>query len=614
MEVNNSNPHHRFYEFLPKLVDAIDNYIREAEGHSKKHEQQLKELRTLANQISAKCEKDSFVNFDPAATLIKMKQEAILSNERKFLRSYSFSKLIRQIFYSNIEIREANDLSNIQSTVLSEADSSNCQRDVDQILDNQNQYLSRSPPLNFLVDSSLRPIYSTYFHLYEPKYFPSTHKAINSYYISSLLPILIRANQTSSISAYESELVSTKDILLYLIEYSLNSRTEYELFELERKLPNPQVIQDSSLYLQKKDELDNIVKSFTEIIKNYDRQFENFKNVFDHLLKKMESQNKLISDSQKKLSTLHKRVETVTSSFRALMFIDQVFKNQQTPKPISGPIQPSIVSLFQPIIEWSGIQDAILDIVTSDAPADQDLDNSVADLNAYLTKLRNVRNHLFEKEKSKEVELGNSRVQFTSRNSNIDFDLINKFEDSNQSMEKLHNDAFKENMDRIKIITETSNEYGWHFCSVSRIIERKPISNLIEPMISLSDPSKIETDNSEIKRRMQEVAKLESLLNKREEEFQSDEKNILDFKNVRLKEEKERKEKTKTLTIAAIDEKYTETRMFVTCTNCDNIGEFVAKPCKHMICKKCFEKSKKKRTSYCPFCGQVVDKFTKINW
>ena len=135
----------------------------------------------------------------------------------------------------------------------------------------------------------------------------------------------------------------------------------------------------------------------------------------------------------------------------------------------------------------------------------------------------------------------------------------------------------------------------------------------MEPIINLSDPSKIENDNSEIKRRMQEIDELKILLKKREDEIEADKKLIFEFSSERKEEEKVKKEKAKTLTIAAIDEKYTEARMFITCMNCDAPSEFLAKPCKHKICKKCHEKSKKKKT-HCPVCGQSVEKFIKLNW
>lgn len=610
---SNIKTQHRFYEFLPKLVDLIGNYIKDSAGISEKHEQLIKDLQNLASEIRIQCEKKSFVKFDPFIMLDKMRHNAVSKGDRKFLRSFFYARKIRQMFFSNQEIRNANLISSFQSTFLSETSISNYQKEVDKILENQNQSLSRSPPLNCLVDSCLRPIYSTYFHLYEAKYFPSTHKAINSYYLSSLLPIIIRGNPASSVSAYESELISTKDMLDYLIEYSINSRTEYELFELNRKHPNLKVVMKSPPYIQKKEELDNVVKLFLDMMKNYDLQFENLKNVFYQRLTKMEEQNELVEEGRKKLSTLHKRVETVRSSYRILRYIDQIFKSQHAPKPMSGPIQPSLISLFQPLLDWSSIQDAIYDILTSDSPTIQDFDKCITDLNTYNTKLRNALSHLYDKEKSKEDELNISRAQFSSRSANFDLDTAKKFDESYKTMEKLRNDAFKDNIARLKEKSDAKHEYDWHVCSISRITERKPIANLMEPIINLSDPSKIENDNSEIKRRMQEIDELKILLKKREDEIEADKKLIFEFSSERKEEEKVKKEKAKTLTIAAIDEKYTEARMFITCMNCDAPSEFLAKPCKHKICKKCHEKSKKKKT-HCPVCGQSVEKFIKLNW
>lgn len=615
MDAKNGKRKSRFYEFLPDLVDIIDDCIKYTASSSEKYDQQLKDLHSTISQIRNNIEKKSFVNFDPVAFLDDMNQDAIKHGNRNFRKSYNYIKKIRQIFFSNQEIRNANLISSFHSTILSNADSSEYQEKIDHLLENQNQSLSRSPALNSLVDSSLRPIYSTYFHLYEPKYFPSSHKEINSYYISSLLPILIKGNSTSSISAYESELINTKDMLEYLISYSVNSRTEYELFELRRKLPNPKAIMDSPIYLQKKDELDNVVKLFQDMLANYDRQFDNLKNVYYQRLKKAEDENIRVTEEKMKLSILHKKVETVSSNFRVLKYINDVFENQQdNSKPMAGPIQPSLTSLFQPLREWSDIQDSLFDTLNCDIPSLKDMETCLSDLTNYDTKLQNALSILYNKEKLKEAELNNSHSQLNARNANFDMELYSKLDETEKRMDKIHNDAFQDNMERIRKKSETKNVFDWHVCSISRIIERKPISNLMEPLINLSDPSRIENDNSEIKRRMKEIDELNLLLKKRQEEIENDRKIILDFSNERKEEEKVKKEKAKNLTIAAIDEKYTEARMFVSCMNCDSLSEFLAKPCKCKICKKCFEKSKKKRTSYCPVCGQVVEKFIKINW
>lgn len=608
---SSTKDNHRFYEFLPKIVDVIDNYIRECGIVSEKREQQIKDLQNFATQIRALCEKRCFVNFDPFIKLDIKRHEAVLRNDKKFLKSYFYSRKIRQMFFSNQEIRNANLIANFQSATLSEKSLSSYQKKVDKILEKQSQNLSRSPPLNCLVDSSLRPIYSTYFHLYEPKHFPTTHKAINSYYLSSLLPLIIRMNPASSIAAYESELVSTKDMLEYLLEYSVRSRTDYELFELSRKHPVSKVIMNSSPYLQKKEELDNAVKIFLDMMKNYERQFSNLKNVFYHRLEKMEEQNEQLKSSHKKLNTLHKRVETVRSEYRILQYLNVVFKNQQAPKQSSGVVQP-LVSLFQKLVEWSKIQDSIQDVLNSDSPTDQDLDKCISSLNVYYTNLHNVHGHLCEKEKKKECELSNCIAQYRERNATFDRELYKKFEDSNKVMEELRSESFNENIKRLKEKSEAGNEFGWNVCSTFRLIDRKPLQNLMEPIINLTDPSRIfENDNSEIKRRMQEIEDLKVLLKKREEEIESDTKVIEEFSAERKESEKTRK--AKSIANPAIDEKYTEVRLFLTCKKCDSPSEYLAKPCMCKICKKCYEKSKKKKT-HCPACDRVVEKYIKLNW
>lgn len=603
----------RIYEVLPDIIDLIDGYVNSLNDAEITYDLKMKELRDFLFHLEKYVDERLFININPNQVFNSIKKHP--KADKKFIDSLNTTQKIRQLFFSNQEIRNANLIANYAIDTFSSKGAALSQKKSDDFMNGQT--VSQTPPLNLIVDTKMQPIYSSYLHLYEPKYFPSTHKSINSRYIASMLPILFKSNATNSLTAYESQLTNTNEMLSDLIQAATESRTEFQLVQLKRKYPSSAVVVDSLIYKKQKNHLDQLFHIFTQRLNEYNQNMNLLKETVRPQILKMQENAEKLKKKQKEISKLIQQDQEIRTRLEILDYLNHQFIQWQDQMSrssrLGGPFDIPLTAICQQFEQWDRLKEDLHSCLTKDIPRIRDLDRFLKELPEIQTKLHKNVSLLSDKLLSKDNELKEIYKRVDAKSSQINSITLNAFNESQKLLDDIHKDVIHENMLWLNNLNESKNEYERLLCALSKFAESKPITQLVGDMIGNSKEND-ENYISEVQRRISEIEEIQKMVDERTQILDQNQMIVENANRTLSSSLGAPSSKDKVVYIEGIDQKYTEDRMFLSCISCDSISEVMLKPCRHRICRKCYEKSKKKRITYCPYCNGLVDNVIEINW
>ena len=584
----------RFYSKLPEFIDILTEYQNKLETLCQNQEKSGKYFQDIFKKLNKLIISHVQLDFDPGTFIESQKNIAIDKKNGNQMSIHQKIQNIRQMFYSNEQIRNKNFV------VLHSIDTN---KEIAKYAKNVSKKIhcddiDKALPLNKIVDEQMRPIYSSYLHLFAPQYFPSYHKPINSFYIAKLLPHLLQGNYSCSMIALETELQNTKKVVDDLLEYSVRAKTEYQLFEIARKFPPMKVITSNPIYLEKKELLNAIQKPFNEGIDNFSKGLTPLSKQTLHTAAVLQDLIKKMEDAREKTCLVHSQYNSIISSYEVMNYFKNAFDNQNWQSDSTNNIPfGSFLTLFEPFKEWNDLNESLSNFLLSEQNMTlKDLDNYITKLNLFYEKVRDPyaslesMKSLRKNEYDKALNELNMMPKFNNNSVYINRETIDQ--------------AFKENMNRLKYLDKMHQKMSSLLCNLSRICDTRPIMECIDIATK--------SDDSEIKQRMKEIQYLKALVQERKEEKNELKKRISQIQNEQNESKSEKRSRDQY--IAGIDEKYTEARLFVDCMNCDSLSAFMLKPCKHRVCQKCYEKIKKQKTKFCPICNSSIEDYIKIIW
>jgi hypothetical protein len=130
--------------------------------------------------------------------------------------------------------------------------------------------------LTSFIDSELQPVYSTYLHIFEPRYFSSVQRPVNPRRVSAFVRALSNCRPADLRAFLENELFSTEDAISELRRYLSQAESEYALAMCDREcMPRKQIV-ESPVYAGLQTELSKLVQHYRFEEKRFAAKFQEF--------------------------------------------------------------------------------------------------------------------------------------------------------------------------------------------------------------------------------------------------------------------------------------------------------------------------------------------------
>ncbi|OHS97482.1 hypothetical protein TRFO_36303 [Tritrichomonas foetus] len=618
----------RFLENLPQIIDFLQEHIQHEEQLKKLRQDELLNLKAFHLNILNMISKLSIYTTpeDLWSKQVQYLTNNKIANENSISELHSFVEKHRQKIRLALQIKYSILLTQYAIKMSPQYENlPKLKKKIEKFLPEFNSGVN--PSLNQLLDSKLRPYYSTYIHLFEQRFFPSNHPSINPFYISQLAPFLVcNKSVNGTVLALKIELEKDKKMVDEMFQILGKCYTEYDLYKLSKKFPSTQQIISHPIFIQKyqstKENLNSLLRRINSFLSNVCATSDdlslysaNVNNIFKKLNKMKDDFCVIVN----KFYSLKYHI-SLADYFQRVFDYNESLKYTRT-MTIAQPVQ----ALFQQLSVWDKLQKCLIDTFDkngefSNYSSDKrekieknerndtfdenenpeakitldDLYKCINDLKGYLNEIKYLNSVLIQTEKTKEKELEASRYE--RRQVNIDYRDLN---DNN-----LMGAMYKSNVDRL-------NSFDSIFVKYEDLNQQ--LLNLINPELYLNgffEKVKTAKHNVEYYQRLEEIKYLRGLIEEKREKIEKYRK-----MNEQMKEENKEGKRVDQDLVHGADDRYTKARIFLSCMNCDEQSEFVCKPCNHKICQKCYDKAKSKlKNVRCPFCLENLIKVVKINW